>query len=148
MVEYPSEPGRWVHREDSGLWGAWKMTKNPLIWLQRIWCCIPLRLVFMLQHRTSGDLDLVWLEALWKGYRGYSAALSGKLVIGKNEVKHWVHGRVGGHQILSVKDSHLTSGDLDLVVGVYGGVPMRARKTLVIGKNEVKHCVHGRVGGV
>ena len=88
----------------------------------------------MLQHRTSGDLDLVWLEALWKGYRGYSAALSGKLVIGKNEVKHWVHGRVGGHQILSVKDSHLTSGDLDLVVGVYGGVPMRARYLGLSGK--------------
>ena len=29
-----------------------------------------LRLVFTLQHRTSGDLDLVWLEALWKGYSG------------------------------------------------------------------------------
>ena len=39
----------------------------------------PLRLLFTLQHRTSGDLYLVWLEALLKGYRGYSAAISGKL---------------------------------------------------------------------
>ena len=38
-----------------------------------------LRLVFALQDRTSGELDLVWLEALWKGYRGYSAAFSVKL---------------------------------------------------------------------
>ena len=27
------------------------------------------------QDRTTGDLDLVWLEALWKGYSG----LSGKM---------------------------------------------------------------------
>ena len=103
------------------------MTKNPFIWLQRIWCCILLRLVFTLQHRTSGDLDLVWLEALWKAYRGYSAALSGKLVIGKNEVKYWVHGRVGGPQVLSVKVSHRISGHFDLVVGIYEGAPLRAR---------------------
>ena len=32
-----------------------------------------------LQDRTSGDLDLVWLEALWNGYRGYRATISGKL---------------------------------------------------------------------
>ena len=82
------------------------MTKNPLFWLQRIWCCIPLRLVFTLQDRTSGDLDLVWLEVLWKGYMGY---------------------RAGGPQVLSVKVSHRSSGDLDLVVGVYSGVPLRAR---------------------
>ena len=97
------------------------MTKNPLFLIQRIWCCIPLRLVFTLQDRTSDDLDLVWLEALWKGYRGYSAAISEKtLVIGKNEVKHWVHGWVGGPQVLSVKVSHRISGDLDQIVGVYG----------------------------
>ena len=81
MVEYPCEPGRWVYRENSGLWGmgARKVTKSPLFWLQRTWCCIPLRLVFTLQDRISGDLDPVWLEALWKGYRGYGAAISGKL---------------------------------------------------------------------
>ena len=55
------------------------MTKNLLFWLQRIWCSIPLRLVFKLQDRTSGDRDVVWFEALWKCYRGYSAAISGKL---------------------------------------------------------------------
>ena len=39
---------------------------------------------------TSGNLDLVWLEALWKCYRGYKAAISGKLWLsGKNELKHW-----------------------------------------------------------
>ena len=46
---------------------------------------IPLRLVFTLQDRTSGGLDRVWLEALWKGYRGYSAAISGK---------HWLSGKM------------------------------------------------------
>ena len=55
------------------------MTKNLLFWLKRIWCCIPLRLVFTLQDRSSDDLDLVWLEAVWEGYRGYGAAISGKL---------------------------------------------------------------------
>ena len=35
--------------------------------------------------------------------------------------------RVGGLQVLSVKVSHRTSGDLDLVVGDYGGVPLQAR---------------------
>ena len=55
------------------------MTKNPLFWLERIWCCIPFRLVFTLQDRTSGALDLVCLKVLWKGYRGYSAAKLGKL---------------------------------------------------------------------
>ena len=55
------------------------MTKSSLFCLQRMWCCIPLRLVFSLQNQFSGNLDLVWLEALWKGYRGYSAAISGKL---------------------------------------------------------------------
>ena len=63
------------------------MTKNPLFRLQRIWCCILLRLVFTLQDRTSGG---------------------------------WSPG-------LSVKISHRTSGDLDLVVDVYGGVPLKAR---------------------
>ena len=48
------------------------------------------------------------------------------LVIRKNEVKHWVHGRVGGPQVLSVKVSHRYSGDLDLVVCVYDGVPLHA----------------------
>ena len=77
------------------------MTKNPLFWLQRLRCCIPLRLVFTLQDRTSDDLDLVWLEALWKDYRGYRAATSGKLWLWeKNEVKHWLHGREGGPQVL------------------------------------------------
>ena len=61
------------------------------------------------------------LQGLWCGYIGKT------LVIGKNEVKHWVHGRVGGPQVLSVKVSNRISGDLDLVVGVYGGVPLRAR---------------------
>ena len=85
------------------------MTKTPLFWLERIWCCIPFWLVFTLQDRTSGDLDLVWLKVLWKGYRGYRAAISGKtLVIGKNEVKHWVHGRLSGSQVLYFKDSHRT----------------------------------------
>ena len=55
------------------------MTKNPLFWLQCIWCCIRLRLVFTLHDRTSGDLDLVWLEAILKGYRGYRSTISGKL---------------------------------------------------------------------
>ena len=36
-------------------------------------------LVFTLQDRTLGYLDLVWLEAPWKDYRGYRAAISGKL---------------------------------------------------------------------
>ena len=49
------------------------------------------------------------------------------MVIGKNEAKHWVHGRVGCPKVLSVKVSHRTSSDLDLVLGVYGGVPLRAR---------------------
>ena len=48
-------------------------------------------------------------------------------MIGENEVKHWVHRRVGGPQVLSVKVSYRTSGDLDLVFGLYGGVPLRAR---------------------
>ena len=103
------------------------MTKNPLFWLHRIWYCIPLRLVFTLQDRTSGDLDLVWFEALWKGYRGYSAAISEKLWLSVYEVKHWGYGLVCGPQVLSVKVSHRTSGDLDLVVGVYDGVPLRVR---------------------
>ena len=95
------------------------MTKSPLFWLQRLWC-IPLRLVFMLQDRISGDLDLVWLEPLWKGYRGY---IGETLVIGKN----WVHRWAGGLQVLSVKVSHRTSRHLDLVVAFYHGVPLRAR---------------------
>ena len=33
----------------------------------------------------------------------------------------------GGPQVLGVKVRHRTSGDLDLVVGVYGGVSLRAR---------------------
>ena len=103
------------------------MTKNLLFWLNRIWCCIPLRLVFTLQDRTSGDLDLVWLEAVWEGYRGYGAVLSGKLVVGENEVKHWVHGRVCGPMVLSFKVSYRTSGNLALVVGFNGGVPLRTR---------------------
>ena len=49
------------------------------------------------------------------------------LVIGKNEVKQSVHGRAGGPQVLSVKVSHRTSDDLDLAVGVDGGVPLRTR---------------------
>ena len=44
----------------------------------------------------------------------------------ENEVKHWVHVH-GLCQILSVKVSHRTSVDLDLVEIVYGGVPLRAR---------------------
>ena len=65
-MDYPCERGRWVYQENTGLWGmgAWKMTKKSVI---RVCCCIPLRLVFTLQDRTSGDLDLVGLEALWKG---------------------------------------------------------------------------------
>ena len=55
------------------------MTKNPYFWLQRICCYFPLRLVFTLEDRTSGDLDLVRLEALWKGYRGHIAPVSRKL---------------------------------------------------------------------
>ena len=104
------------------------MTKNPLFLLQRIKCNIPLRLVFTLQDQTSDDLDPVWLQALSKGYRDYTAAISGKLWLsGKNEVKHSLHGWAGGPQVLSVKVSHRTSDDLDLVVGVYGGVNLRAR---------------------
>ena len=61
------------------------------------------------------------LQGLWCGYIGKT------LVIGKNEVKHWVHGRVGGPRVLSVKVSQRISGDLYLVVGLYGGVPLRAR---------------------
>ena len=61
------------------------------------------------------------LQRLQCGYIGKT------LVIGKNEVKHSVHGRVRGPQVLSVQVSHRTSGDLYLVVGVYGGVPLRAR---------------------
>ena len=55
------------------------VTKNPLFWLQHIWCYILLLMVFTLQDRTSDDLDLVWLEALLTPYRGYSSVLSGKL---------------------------------------------------------------------
>ena len=137
MVEYSCEPGRWVYLENFGVWGmgAWKMTKNPLFWLQRICCCIPLRLVFTLQDRTSGKLHLVWLEALWKGYRGYSAAISGTL---------WLSGKIksnircmGGwvvHRLCLSRSAIGTSGELDLVVGVYGGVPLRARKVGISGK--------------
>ena len=104
------------------------MTKNPYFWLQRICCYFPLRLVFTLEDRTSGDLDLVWLEALWKGYIGPSAPISRiHWLSGKKETKRWMHARVGGPLILSVKVSHQTSGDLDLLVSVYGGVPLRAR---------------------
>ena len=38
-----------------------------------------------------------------------------------------MRGRVGGPQVLSVKVNHRTSGDLDLGVSFYGGVPLRAR---------------------
>ena len=104
------------------------MTKNPLFWLQRIWCCIRFRLVFTLQDRISGDLDLIWLEALWNGYVGYRATISGKLWLSeKMKSNIWVHGRLGGPKILSVKVSHRTSGDVDRVVDVNGGVPLRAR---------------------
>ena len=99
MVEYPFEPGRWVYRENSGLWGmgAGKMTKSPLFWLQRIWWCIPLRLVFTLQDRISGDLDLVWLEALWKGYRSTKASIAGKLLLAESlNANVWVHGLFHG----------------------------------------------------
>ena len=48
-------------------------------------------------------------------------------MIGKNKVKHWVQGRVVVPQVLSLKVSHRTSSDLDLVAGLYGGVPLRAR---------------------
>ena len=130
MVEYPCEPGRWVYRENSGLWGmgARKVTKSPLFWLQRIWWCIPLRLVFTLQDRISGDLDLVWLEALWKGYRGYGAAISGKLWL-SGKMKSNI-GCMGGWVVPGFclsRVSRRISGDLDLSVGVYGVVPLRAR---------------------
>ena len=88
---------------------------------------LAITLVFTLQDRTSGDLDLVWLEALWQGFRGYSAAISGKLWLSGKMVKHSVHVREGGPQVLSVMVSHRTSGNLDLVVSVYGGEPLRAR---------------------
>ena len=45
-----------------------------------------------------------------------------------------MHGRANGPQVLSVKVSHRTSGDLYLVVGVYGGEPLRARKVGISGK--------------
>ena len=56
------------------------------------------------------------------------------LVIDKNEVKHWVHGRMGGPQVLSVKVSHRTSGDLDLVVSVASQVGGYIEKTLIYGE--------------
>ena len=102
-----------------------------LFWLQGIGCFIPLRQVFTLQDRTSGDLDLDWLEALWKGYRGDCAAISGKLWLSgkmKPNIGCMGEGRGGGGlQVLSVKVRHQTSGDLGLVVGVYSGVPLRSR---------------------
>ena len=102
------------------------MTKNPLFWLERICSCIPFRLVFTLQDRTSGDLDLVWIKVWWKGNRGYRAAISGKLWLsGKMKsnigcMGDWVVPRF----CLSRTAIEL---DLDLVVGVCGGAPMRSR---------------------
>ena len=66
-----------------------------------------------------GSRSLVWLEALWKGYRGYSAATSGKLWCSGNMKSNiGCMGRKDGPEVLSVKVSHRTSRDLDLVVGV------------------------------
>ena len=45
-----------------------------------------------------------------------------------------MHGQIGGPQVLSDKVSHRTLGDLHLVVGVYGGVPLRARQVGISGK--------------
>ena len=59
------------------------------------------------------------LQGLWCGFIGKT------LVVGENEVKHWVHGRVCGPMVLSFKVSYRTSGNLDLVVGFYGGVSLR-----------------------
>ena len=59
--------------------------------------------------------------------RLYFGCIAETLVIGKSEVKYWVNGRAGFPQVMSVKVSHRTSGDLDLVVCVYSGVPLRAR---------------------
>ena len=59
--------------------GCSKSVEKSVILATSIWWCIPLRLVFTLQDRISGDPDLVRLEALWKVYRGYGAAISGKL---------------------------------------------------------------------
>ena len=63
----------------------------------------------------------------WVHGRVRGPQVSSVQVIGKSEVKYWVHGRVGGPRVLSVKVSHRISGDLDLVVGVYSGVPLQAR---------------------
>ena len=44
-------------------------------------------------------------------------------------------GRAGGAQVLSVNVSHRTSVNLDLVVGVYGGIPLLARWVDISGKH-------------
>ena len=72
----------------------------------------------------SGHLDLVRFEALIKPYRSTRAAIAEQNPVSEKPVgEHWV-----------VWWCRLISGDLDLVVSIYGGVPLRTRQVGISAK--------------
>ena len=78
----------------------------------------------------------MWLKFLWKGYRGYSAAIAGKLWLsGKMKSKIGCMEVGGGCSPCFVCQGQTPNlGDLDLVVGIYGGVFLWARQVGISGK--------------